>query len=152
MANIKEAFNDDSKLLNNIPREVQNKKQNEYQLYNYYQHIKKPIFEVPIDAYYRPSKKKVAIENQLRYSELNNTNKYSVMEQTTSGRGQILLDDPKTLPKNIPFLVTTSLNENPNAVEKYNKYGMNTRDFGRKKSQYYKQTNDKHASEENYFV
>lgn len=150
MANLNEAFNYEQ--LKKLPKEVQNQKQNEYQLYNYIEDMDTPVYDIPIGFYYRPSGKNVAYENKLIYSEYQNKNKYEVMEETTSGRGQILLDETNALPKNIPFLVTTSINENPNAVEKYDKYGINSRDFGRKKNSYYKQTKDKHASKENYFV
>jgi len=150
MADLKEAFTYDD--LKNTPKEIQNNKHNDYQMYNYFENVEKPVFEVPIGYYYRPSGKNVAYENKLRYSQMMNRNKYSVMEQTTSGRGQILLDETNALPDDVPFLVSTSINENPNAVETYDKYGINTRDSGRKKNSYYKQTNDKHASKENYFV
>ena len=150
MANLNEAFNNED--LQKVPKEIQNNKQNEYQMYNYFENVDKPVLEIPIGYYYQPAGKNVAYENKLRYSEYQNKNKYDVMEKTTSGRGQILLDDTNALPANVPFLLSTTINENPNAVEKYDKYGINSRDFGRKKNSYYKQTKDKHASKENYFV
>lgn len=151
MADINIAFQKNP-LWSMVRREKQNKKQNEYQLYNYYEHINKPVFEVPIDSYYRPTEKKVPIENKLLYQQFQNRNKWLIEEQTTDGRKQPLIHNINTLPKDMPFLVTTSINQNTIAVEKYDKYGLNTRNYGRKSNSYYKQSKDKHASEENYFV
>jgi len=162
MASIEDAFNDPLKnnkiedkkneIYMKVPEEEQNKGQNEYMLYNYYDGVENKVFELPIDAYYRPIDKNVLEENKLIYSQYQNKNKWIIEEKTTSGRPYILRENVESMPETIDFLLTTSINNDTLAVEKRDRYGMNTRDNGRKSSKYYKQTNDKHASEENYYV